>query len=177
MRQQRLRRVEIATQGWLARAKDAGLLEGHRLAVVAQPFGVVDADTGHQGQIGVDQVDRVQAPTQPDLQHHGVQGCALEQPESRQGAHLEIGQGNLATRGLDRRESLAKLGIAGLDTGNLHTLVVAQQVGRAVHPDLEVLLLQQSGKKSTGRALAIGAGNGDHPRRRPGQAQALCHGP
>ncbi|MCY1528981.1 hypothetical protein D9M68_641050 [compost metagenome] len=126
--QQSLRRIEITAQSRRACAKDTGLLESHGFTGIAQPVGMIDTDTGDQGKIGIDQVDRIQAPAQPHFQHHGIQGRALKQPKGRQGAHLEIGQGNLATRSFDRSEGLAQFGVAGFDAGNLYTFVVTQQV-------------------------------------------------
>lgn len=127
--------IEIAAQGRFAGAQDTGFLESHAFAGIAQPVRMVQADAGDQRQVGVDQVDRIQAPAKADFQHREVQPGALEQPEGGQRAHFEIGQGNLATCGLHRREGVAQLRIAGLDAIDPHPLVVAQQVRRAVDPD------------------------------------------
>lgn len=89
---------------------------------------MVDTNAGDQGQVGIGQVHGVEPSTQADFQHHGIQGSALEQPEGRQGAHLEIGQGDIATRRFDCGEGLTEGLIAGEAVVELDALVVAQQV-------------------------------------------------
>ncbi len=84
--------IEIAAQGRFAGAQDTGFLESHAFAGIAQPVRMVQADAGDQRQVGVDQVDRIQAPAKADFQHREVQPGALEQPEGGQRAHFEIGQ-------------------------------------------------------------------------------------
>ncbi|MCY1278493.1 hypothetical protein D9M70_272210 [compost metagenome] len=140
--QQRLGRIKVTAQSRPALTQDAGFLEGDGIAAIPQPFGMIEADAGDQCQIGVDQVDRIQPPTEPDLENRSIQTGTLEQPESRQGAHLEIGQGNLAACRLDCSECLTELIIAGFDAIDSDSLVVAQQVGRAVDPDSKPLLTQ-----------------------------------
>lgn len=81
--QQWLRGIEIAAQGRFAGAQDTGF-ESHAFAGIAQPLGMVQADVGDQRQVGVDQVDRIQAPAKADFQHREVQPGALEQPEGGQ---------------------------------------------------------------------------------------------
>lgn len=89
---------------------------------------MIQTNAGDQGQIGIDQVHRIQASTEADFEHHGIQLSTFEQPEGRQRTHLEIGQGNFTTRGLDRSESPTQLFIARLAPIQQHTLVVTQQV-------------------------------------------------
>jgi hypothetical protein len=100
---------QVATQRRTALTENTGLFERHRLAGIAQPLGMIDADAGDQRHVGVDQVHRIQTPAQTDFQHHGVQPCLLEQPERRQRAHFEVGQRDFATSLLDDREGLAQL--------------------------------------------------------------------
>src|SRR3989338_1034468 len=75
---QRLRRLKIATQGRLARAEDAGLLEGDRLTGITQPVGMIDADTGDQSDIGIQQIHCIQPAAKADLQHQSIQPSLLE---------------------------------------------------------------------------------------------------
>ena len=44
---------------------------------------MIQADAGDQRQIGVDQIDRVQASAQTDFEDGDVQPGTLEQPEGR----------------------------------------------------------------------------------------------
>ncbi|MNR25856.1 hypothetical protein D3C85_1430270 [compost metagenome] len=134
-----MRRIQVATERRRALAENAGLLEGHGLSGITQVVRMIDADAGDQRHIGVDHVDRVQTPAQTDFQHHGIESGLLKQPERRQGAHLEIGQGSVAATGLHRSEGLAQLGVSGFDAVDLHPLVVAQQVRGIVDTHLQAL--------------------------------------
>ncbi|MNP17225.1 hypothetical protein D3C76_1096520 [compost metagenome] len=136
---------------------------------------MVDTNTGHQRQVGVDHVDGVQTATKTHFEHDSIQRRLLEQPEGRQGTHLEIGQGNLAPRRLDGGEGLAQALITGLLTVDEHPLVVTQQVWRTVHAHLEPLGPQHRSDESAGGALAIGAGNGHHTRRQLAQLKPGKH--
>ncbi len=131
---------------------------------------MIQADVGDHGQIGIDDIDGIQPPAEPDLQHYGIQPGTLEQPERRQRAHFEIGKGNLATSRFDHGKRFAKLCVARFTTTQQDTLVVAQQVGGAVAANFQPLSIQQRGDEGTGGALAVGASDRDHQRGRP------CHG-
>ena len=52
-----------------------------RLAIRAQPVGVIEADIGHQRGVGIDDVDGVEPAAEPDLQHLHVDPCLAEQPQ------------------------------------------------------------------------------------------------
>ncbi|MNR01843.1 hypothetical protein D3C85_1176660 [compost metagenome] len=141
--QQGLGRIEITAQRRCALTEDTGLFEGHGFAGIAQVIRMVDADAGDQRDVGIHQVDRIQAPAKTDLEHHRIQARLLEQPERRQGTHFEIGQGDLAATGLDRHEGFAQLFVSGLNTIDLHPLVVMQQVRGAVDTNAQALRAQQ----------------------------------
>src|SRR5690606_22992477 len=160
--------MEVAAQRGLAAAKDSSFLGRYAVAAVAQPLAVIEANVGYHGNIRIDQIDRIQAPAQPDLQHRGIQAGLLKEPESRKRPHFEIGQGYIATSRLDGSEGSTKRFIAGLLTIDLHALVVAQQMWRAVYTHLQPLPAQQGSDESTGGALAVGTRDGnDAPRRTP----------
>src|SRR5690606_24405988 len=125
--------MEIAAQRGLAAAKDSSFFGRYAVAAIAQPLAVIEAAVGHHGNIRIDQVGRIQAPAQPDLQRRALQASPLEEPESRKRPHFEIGQGYIATSRLDGSEGSTKRFIAGLLIVDLHALVVAQQMGRAVY--------------------------------------------
>src|SRR5690606_24251535 len=96
------------------------------------------------------------------------QAGLLKEPESRKRPHFEIGQGYIATSRLDGSEGSTKRFIAGLLTVDLHALVVAQQMWRAVYTHLQPLRVQQGSDESTGGTLAVGTSDGnDAPRRTP----------
>jgi hypothetical protein len=50
-----------------------GLVGADRLAVVAEVFLVVEVDGGEHGDVGVDDVDRVQAPPSPTSEDREVE--------------------------------------------------------------------------------------------------------
>src|SRR5688572_26318106 len=50
-----------------AGSEDAGLLATDRFAIPPEPFAVVQVDRRHQRRVGIDDVDRVEAPAQSDL--------------------------------------------------------------------------------------------------------------
>src|SRR5690606_9933772 len=110
------------------RPRDAGLLETDRIAVRAQVVDVVDVDGGDHRHVRIDQVDRVQAPTQPDLEHRQVQPGALEQPQGAERAVLEIGQRRIASGRIDGLETGHQVVVAGVAPVDAHALVVGQQV-------------------------------------------------
>ncbi|MNQ28356.1 hypothetical protein D3C85_416320 [compost metagenome] len=141
--EQWLRRIQIAAQGRFALTENSGFLESHGFAGVAQIIGVIDANAGDQCDIGIDHVDRVQTPAQPDFQHHRIKPGLLKQPERREGAHFEVSQGSVAAPGLDCCKGFAQLRVSGLDAIELHPLVVTQQVRRIVDTNAQALRPQQ----------------------------------
>ena len=164
--QQRLWRIQVATERRRALAEDAGLFERYGFTGITQIIRVIDTDAGDQCHIGIDHVDRVQTPAQPDFQHHRIETGVLKQPERRQGAHFEVCQRSVATACLDRCKGFTQLGISGFDAIDLHPLVVTQQVRRIVDTDAQALRPQQRSHECAGRTFAVGAGDRDYPRRR-----------
>jgi hypothetical protein len=49
------------------------LLQADRLAGVAQELGMINVDAGHDRAVGVDEVDRIEPPAQPDLQDQDIE--------------------------------------------------------------------------------------------------------
>ncbi|MNT37065.1 hypothetical protein D3C72_1731830 [compost metagenome] len=127
---------------------------------------MIASDAGNQRYIGIDNIDRIQAPAQTHLKHHGIQRRLFEQPERGQGAGLEVGQRSLAAGSFDSGKRFAQLLISSVFAIDLHPLVVTQQVRRTVYPDFKPLSTQQYRHEGAGRALAVGAGHGNHPWRR-----------
>ena len=173
MRREFRRRCVFGTHRHLAGAKDAGLLDRDGLAAVAEPVAVIGADAGDQRGVGIEQVHRIQPPAQPDLQHLRGAAPGAKHPQGRQRAELEVGQRGVAALRLDGDEGLD-------DARRVHRLaidhdalgiVVQVRRGELAHavPDT----LQQVGRQAGGRALAIGAADGQGQRRLSPQAQAV----
>src|SRR3546814_7301717 len=61
--------------GWLAldqhrrttRPEDAGLLAADRLTAVTEPVLMIEADVGQHRDVGIDEIDRIEPPTEADL--------------------------------------------------------------------------------------------------------------
>jgi len=141
-----------------------GLLPAYLLAVVAQPFDVVQVHAGHDGAVGVDDVDRVQASAQPHFQDDHVQRRLREQPQDGQRGQLEIGQRGIAAGRVHGGELSGQGGIAGGLAVHARPLVEIQQVRRGVEAD-PVSGAQQHGlEHGAGRALAVGASHHDLDR-------------
>ena len=70
----------------------------------AEVLGVVDVDAGDHRAVGVEGVDRVEAPAEADLEDHQVERRRREQARDRQQRELEVGQRDVAARALDRLE-------------------------------------------------------------------------
>ena len=169
------RRIIVAEDERLERTGDAGLLEADGLDVAAEPVLVVEVDRGDDRCIGIDQVHRIQPPAEPDFQHRQVELAAREQPQRAQRAVFEIGQRGVAARGLHRFEAGDQCGIVRLRAVDAHALVVAQQVRRGVAADLPAMRAGDGFDEGHGRALAIGAADGDDALGRALQAHPRCN--
>jgi len=58
--------------------------------VFAEVIGMIEIDGGQHRAVGIEGVDRVQAPPQADLQYHGVERLCRKNLPRSQGAELEI---------------------------------------------------------------------------------------
>lgn len=96
--------VSPTTAGRPARKMPA--FDRDRLAGVAEILLVVEIDGGDDGDIGIDQVDRIEAPTQTDLEHGHVEGRLREPLECRQCREFEKGQRDIAAHCIDAPESV-----------------------------------------------------------------------
>ena len=54
-------------------AKDAGLLAADAVAVVAEPVLMIDIDRGDDGDVGIDEVYRIEASAETDFEHRDVE--------------------------------------------------------------------------------------------------------
>ena len=160
--------IGIGADGHLGRAQDAGLFPRNGGARVAQLFGVIDVDGGDDGAVAVMDVGGIQAPAQADFQDDDVDMLCGKTFPGGQGAHLEIGELGVAglTCAFDACEGVTEGGIADGALGDAYALVVMQQMWRGVQTDTIAGAAEDLFQHGAGRALAIGAGHGDH--RAPG---------
>src|SRR5439155_15388687 len=91
MIQDAARRIGLGADGDAVRAKDARLLASDVLPRGAEIVHVIEVDRGQHGHVGVDDVHRVQPPTQPHFQDEQVQSGAGKKPERGEGTELEVG--------------------------------------------------------------------------------------
>ena len=83
--------------------------------------------------VGVEDVDRVEPPAQPDLEHQRVEARAREQRPRRASVPNSKYVSVVSPRArLDRRERLDERRVVGFATRDPHALVVAQQMRRGV---------------------------------------------
>src|SRR5712691_449012 len=83
-------RIRICDDRGFAPTENPRLFVPDALARVAEVIRVIQTDRGQQRAIGSEGVDRVQAPTQADLQYHGVERLSRKNLPRSQGTELEI---------------------------------------------------------------------------------------
>ena len=172
MRQHRLWRQRVTDDGRLAGAHDLGLLQANRLTVWPEVLHVIEIDAGDDGAVGIEGVDGVIAPAQPDLENHQVQRFQGQQTRDGQRGELELGQGDLAARSLNRREMRQQgLGRDGL-AADTAALFEVHQLRLLVGADAPARRQSDRLQHRAGRAFAVGACHRDHGHRER-QAQAL----
>ena len=98
-------------------AQDGELLGGDLELGLPQPLGVVEADRGQHRHPRGDRVGRVQPPSQPGLDHGGVEVGGGEGDEGGRGGDLELGHGLALLEGAV--DGLGGLGRAGDGGGEL----------------------------------------------------------
>ncbi|CAM5352463.1 hypothetical protein RLIN73S_03268 [Rhodanobacter lindaniclasticus] len=174
-RKQTLRRIELTHDRRPTAARYTGLLAADAVAIGAEPFHVIEIHGGDHGHVGINDVHRVEAATQAHFEHRHVDAGAGEQVDRRQRAEFEIGQRNLRARRLDAFERFDQRGIGNRHAIDADAFVVGQQVRRSEGADPPARRLQHRLQQRHGGTLAIGAGHGDHARRRPWRAHALPH--
>ena len=163
--QQAGRRHRVADDDRTAGAHDAGFLEAYALAVRAKEVHVVQVDVGDDGAIGIDDVDRIQAPAQPHLQNRHVQPGLAHQAQDGQRAELEIGQADfftvLGSSPLHSFKLCCQIRSGSGFAQQTATFLEMHQMRRGVDAGAVARMRQDRLQHRTGRALAIGAGHGD----------------
>ena len=90
-------------------------LGGDVLDCVAEPVLMIEGNRRDQAEIRIDHVDRVESPTQPDLQHPGVAAPRREHQQRGQRAELEERQRHATAHGFDRSERVGEFVVCGCD--------------------------------------------------------------
>ena len=161
-----LRRHRVAHHHRAARAHDAGLFTPDAFAVRPQVFGVVDVDAGDDGAVCVDDVGGVQPAAQPHLQDGHIQQRMAHQPQDGQRGEFKVRQRNIIAieRSCAFHRFKVRYQIRSIYSFAMHAaaLFKMHQVRRGVDPGAKTGLLGHGLQHGAGRALAIGAGDGDH---------------
>src|SRR5690606_1774626 len=157
-----LRRIRITDDGGPPRPHDAGLLPADRLAVRAEPFGMVEIDARDQRRIGVDRVRRVEAAAHADLEDRDVRVPPLEEEKRRDGRRLEIRQRDRTEARLDRFKDLDQLGIRRVAAVEADPLVEAHEMRRRERTDTIARRAIDALQDRDARALAVRAADRDH---------------
>ncbi len=142
---------------------------------IAQVGRVVDVDAGDDGDVGLDDVDRIQASAQADFEDGDVDAALRDQVGDGQGGEFEIRQVGAGAGGFDGVEGVHERLIGchlAIDAG---ALVEVEEVRLDVEADAVAGLQQHRFEHRAGGTLAIGAGDHDH-RAIEGQLQALLDG-
>ena len=85
----------------LLRTKNARFLAANLLHVVAKKRLVVEPDARDNRKVCVDDVERVEAPAQADLQHRDVDASSSKRLQGHQRGELEVGQRHVAAGRVD----------------------------------------------------------------------------
>ncbi len=155
--QQRLRGDGIAADGRPAAAIDMGFFEADFFTRVAQPVGVVQVDAGDDGDVGIDDVDGIQASAQADFEHDRVQPRLREEAQNGQRGEFKIRQRHIAARGFDGLELRDEVLVGGDLAVDAGTLVEVDEVRRGVQAHLVASRKQDGLEHGTGGTFAVGA--------------------
>ena len=116
-------------------AKDARLLAADVLARRAEVIHVIEIDARHHGDVGIDDVDRVEPAAQPHFEDQRVEPGAREQLQRGQRAELEVGAArHVAARASSTALNAATSASSSRLAADAHALVVAQEMRRRVEP-------------------------------------------
>jgi hypothetical protein len=123
-----VRRIGVGDDRRAVRAEDARLLAADRFAVRTEVIDVVDAHAGQYRDVGIDDVHRIEAPAQPDLEDQHLERRFGERVQRAQGAVLEIGERHALARPLHRLKPRHQGLVARLHAGDAHAFVVRDEV-------------------------------------------------
>ncbi|OMP13937.1 hypothetical protein COLO4_00590 [Corchorus olitorius] len=153
-------RHRVRTDRRLACAEDTGLLKADGLAGVPQVGHVVEIDTGDDGTICIDNVDRIQPTAQADFQDHRIETRVGEQMHDRQRGEFEVrqadGLGKAAARAFHRLKVRQQHRVGGDLAIHACTLVEIDQVRRGMATHLVASGQQDRLQHRASRAFAIG---------------------
>jgi hypothetical protein len=152
-------RIGIGTNRRPAGAKNARLFVTNRLARLAKKSLMIEINTGDDGTIGVEYVDRIKTTAQPHLEDNRVDRLSGEYEHRSKRAKFKIRQRDIAACQLDSFECGTQRGVINDGAADTHTLVVAQQMGRGVTTNTVAALREHRLEHGAARSLAVGTAN------------------
>lgn len=143
--------------------QDGHLLGGDGAPGTPEDRLVIEADRREHGDLGVDDVGRVEPAAEPDLEHGDVDLALVEVAERHHRERLELRERDRRLT-LDRRPHEARPAreVRGQDgvAADAHALGDADEVRARVEADAIAGGVQDRREEGGGRALAVGAGHG-----------------
>jgi hypothetical protein len=125
-------RVRICDDRGPAPAENPRFFGADALARITEVVHVIEIDGGQQCAVGIEDVDRIQAPSQADLQYHGVERFGRKNLPRSQGTELEVRERDLTASTLDRLERRTQARVAQRHAVEANALVVTKKVRRSV---------------------------------------------
>ena len=162
--EQCLRRGRIGADGRLAGAEDACLFAADGLAVGTEPVHVVERHAGDNGDIGLIDVDRIEAATEADFENRDFHLGFGKHFPGGQRAKFKVGQRHVAgsdAGGLNPDKGSAQALVVDRLAVEADTFVIGQQMRRGVAAGAVAGEGQDVFEVGTGGPLAVGAADDD----------------
>ena len=70
-------------------SRDTCFLKPNRFAGMAEPLAMIDIDAGHQGHIGINDIDGIKPPTQTDFKDSDIEVFLSKEVQRCQGSEFE----------------------------------------------------------------------------------------
>ena len=159
--QDALGRMAVGDHGRTGTAQNSRLLMTDRFPGRPQPGLVIEADTDYQSGIGVEGIDRIQAPAEPHLQQCHLRARTGEVHKPRQCRVLEVRQGDRTAGPINGPKVLDDVVIARRLPAESDAFIEPPQVWRCECAYPVTRLMVNTLQQRNAGALAIGAPDGD----------------
>ena len=122
------RRVDITDDCRLPLAHDAGLLQRDLAEGVSKPVAVIQRHIGNDATVVIDRIDRIQAPSEANLEQRCVDLALGEDAHGSQRAVFEVSQWNRAAHRLDAAEGVDDRRFTGHQPVDANSFLIAQNM-------------------------------------------------
>ena len=120
---------------------------------------MVNGDRGHDRNIRVNQVDRIEPASQAHLEHRCIKLRLREKPQDRKRRELEVSQRRCTTRAVDGDELLDQRCVTDIGAIDARAFIKSQKMRRGIETDAIAGGAQNGIQRRACRALAIGTGD------------------